>query len=135
MQTILVIEDNEGFRQFLVDFLSWRSHNILEAKDGLEGWQLAIAQKPDLILSDTEMPRLNGYELLEKLQQDLDLAMIPVILISGMATADARSHTLQLGAADFLGNTTLPDKILGTISICLKRSSLPEPQRCKHSSH
>lgn len=54
------------------------------------------------------MPRLNGYELLEKLQQDLDLAMIPVILISGMATADARNHALQLGAVDFLCKPTFP---------------------------
>lgn len=101
---------------------------MLVAKDGLEGLQLAIAHKPDLILSDIEMPRPNGYELLGKLQQDLDLAMIPVILISGLATADARNHALQLGAADFLSKLALPDTILGTLSKCLRSNNRLETQ-------
>ncbi|UIE37207.1 response regulator [Leptodesmis sichuanensis] len=127
MKTILVIDDNEGIRGFISEFLRWRSFDVIEAKDGLEGLQLAIAYKPDLILSDIEMPRLNGYDLLEKLQQDLDLAMIPVILISGLATTDARNHALQLGAADFLSKPALPDTILGTLSKCWKSSNRLEP--------
>ncbi|MBD2433970.1 MULTISPECIES: response regulator [Fischerella] len=77
MKTILVVEDDELLRKLFSAILLGEEYNVLVAKDGLEGLQLAIAHKPDLILSDIEMLRLNGYELLEKLQQDLDLAMIP----------------------------------------------------------
>lgn len=123
MKTILVVEDNEGFRWFICDFLRWRSFHVIEAADGLEGWQLAIDQKPDIILSDIHMPRLNGYELLKKLQQDLEAAMIPVILLATQATIEERNHALQLGAADLLSKPTLPARILGTISTCLRNSS------------
>jgi CheY-like chemotaxis protein len=131
VKTILVIDDNEGIRRFISEFLRWRSFDVIEAKDGLEGWQLAIAQKPDLILSDIEMPRLNGYELLEKLQRDPDLAMIPVILMSGIATIDAHTHALELGAADFLSKPTLPDIILRALSKCLRNSNVLENPRFK----
>lgn len=124
MKMILVVEDNEGVRNFIADFLRWRNFNVIEARDGFEGWQLAIAQKPDLILSDIEIPQLNGYELLEKLQQDLDAARIPVILISGLATFEVRNQALQLGAADFLSKPTLPTEILKVISTHLKSSNL-----------
>ncbi|HBB34071.1 MAG TPA: response regulator [Cyanobacteria bacterium UBA8803] len=120
MKTILVVDDNEGMRESICEFLRWRRFNVIEAKDGQEGWQLAIEQKPDLILSDIEMPRMNGYELLEKLQQDLDAAMIPVILISGMATVDTRNHALQLGAADFLSKIVPPYELLQVVAAKLK---------------
>lgn len=122
-ETILVVEDDENLRKLFSAILLRENYNVLVAKDGLEGLQMAIAYKPDLILSDIEMPRLNGYALLEKLQQDLDLAMIPVILISGLVTANARNHALQLGAADFLSKPALPNTILGTLSKCLKSNS------------
>ncbi|QZZ20688.1 response regulator [Leptothermofonsia sichuanensis E412] len=137
MKKILIVEDNEGIRKFISDFLRWRSFNVIEAKDGLEGWQLAIAQNPDLILSDIDMPRLSGYELLEKLQQDFNLAMIPVILMSGTVTADARNHALQLGAADFLSKPALPDTILGTLSKYLRSRNVLEiqPVPCIYEQH
>ncbi|HIK31075.1 MAG TPA: response regulator [Oscillatoriales cyanobacterium M59_W2019_021] len=120
MKTILIVEDNEGFRGFIADFLRWRSFHVIEAADGVQGWELAIENKPDLILSDIYMPRLNGYQLLERLQQDLDAAMIPVVLLATHATLEERDRALQLGAADLLSKPTLPARILGTISTCLR---------------
>lgn len=116
MQTILVVDDDAETRRVISYILQWHSFNIIEAQDGLEGWQLAIQQKPDLILSDINMPRMNGYELLERLQQDMEAAMIPVIFLSGQADIDTRNYALQLGAADCLRKPFLPDEILGAIS-------------------
>ncbi len=125
MKTILVVDDDEGIRKFLSEFLQWLSYNVIEAEDGLEGLNLAITQKPDLILSDIEMPRLNGYELLEKLQ-DLNLERIPVIILSGNVTADARNYALQLGAVEFLSKPFLTDTILETLSKYLRSTTAVE---------
>lgn len=116
MKTILVVDDDVEIRRLISYILQWQSFNVIEAEDGLEGWQLAIRQKPDLILSDIEMPHMNGYELLERLQQDMDAAMIPIIFISGQADVETRNYALQLGAADFLGKPFLPDEILEKVS-------------------
>ncbi|MBW4622350.1 MAG: response regulator [Cyanosarcina radialis HA8281-LM2] len=122
MKKILVVEDNELVRKFLSEFLRWRSYKVIEAENGLEGWRLTLEEEPDLVISDIDMPGLNGYELLKKLQQELDESMIPVIFLSGGATADARDLALQLGAADFLSKPTLPDKLLEVISTCLRKN-------------
>lgn len=116
MKTVLVVEDDFTIRRLVVCILQWQSFNVLEAEDGLEGWQLALQQKPDLILSDIEMPHLNGYEMLEKLKQDMDGAMIPVIFLSGQADVETRDQALQLGAADFLRKPFLPDEIVEAVS-------------------
>lgn len=124
METILVVDDNEGMRQLLSIFLQGVNYNVIEAKDGLEGWELAIEQKPDLILSDIDMPRLNGYELLEKLHLDPDSARIPVIILSGKVTANARQDALRLGAIAFLDKSHLLDQILDIVTHCLKGNNL-----------
>jgi len=124
MKKILLIDDNEGLRQFISDFLRWRNFIVIEARDGLEGWQLAISQKPDLILSDIDMPRMDGYGLLEKLHQDMGMATTPIILLSGIVTDESRDNALRLGAADFLAKPFLPDEVLTIISNCLKSSNL-----------
>ena len=68
MEIILVIEDELGVRENLVEILELSQQKVLAAEDGLAGLELAIAEEPDLIICDVMMPKMDGFEVLEGLQ-------------------------------------------------------------------
>ncbi len=69
-KTILIIDDEESYRKIFSDKLLKEGLNVLEARDGSTGLQIAIDKKPDLILLDLEMPIMDGMTMLEKLRED-----------------------------------------------------------------
>ncbi len=79
MATILVVDDNAISRKLLIALLSADGHLTLEATDGLDGLQLARAQRPQLIISDILMPTMDGYGFVGALRSDPQLCFIPVI--------------------------------------------------------
>ncbi|MFD1148482.1 SpoIIE family protein phosphatase [Saccharothrix hoggarensis] len=98
---VLVVDDNADLRQMLVRLLSpyWQ---VLVAADGRQALELARAERPDLVLSDVMMPRLDGFGLLEALRSDPATATIPVILLSARAGEEAEIQGLDAGADDYL---------------------------------
>ena len=99
--TILIVEDNEDFRFYLKDNL--RSHYaIIEATDGKEGWRKALAEHPDMIVSDISMPMMNGIDLCKKILADERTCQIPVILLTAMTGEGAELKGLQTGAIDYI---------------------------------
>jgi len=105
---ILIIEDDEIFRSIIFDLLELENFNVISAQDGFLGLKLAKQFNPDLILCDINIPHLNGYEVLNKLREDLTIANIPFIFITSDRDTKSRSHAMQLGANDYL---TKPVKI------------------------
>lgn len=101
---ILVVEDDVAIQQLLIAhflemmFLS----NITFAGDGVEGLEFARKLKPDLIILDIEMPRMNGLEMLRHLRADPELATIPVIIQSAEQSSERREQMFELGATDFV---------------------------------
>jgi DNA-binding NtrC family response regulator len=85
-KTVLVVDDDESIRKSVAAMLYLnRGFDILEAEDGLTGLELAKKQKPDLIISDVIMDRMNGFMMLEELQADPETARIPVIMMTSQA--------------------------------------------------
>ena len=82
---VLVIEDDARWRTLVELSLEAEGHTVLTAADGLAGLALAT-EKPDVILCDVEMPRLNGYAVLEALRQQPELRSIPFIFLTARAT-------------------------------------------------
>ena len=98
---ILVIEDDPRWRTLVELQLQAAGHTVLTAADGLAGLALA-AEKPDVILCDVEMPRLNGYGVLEALRQQPGLGDIPFIFLTGRtARAEQRKNLEQSGTDSF----------------------------------
>ena len=122
---ILVIEDDEPFRELLRLHLSFAGYALELAEDGVSGGRAILARPPDLILSDLNMPFLGGFELLALLRADAQTASIPVILLTGSADGDAMAQALKLGAADFLTKPVSLDQLLGTIKACLEKHATP----------
>lgn len=98
---VLVIEDNADLRVQVIDYLA-STYQLLWAENGRLGWEKALAEVPDLIVSDVMMPELDGYELLARLKQDDRTSHIPVILLTARSAPQSRMQGLQLGADDYL---------------------------------
>jgi signal transduction histidine kinase/DNA-binding response OmpR family regulator len=101
LPTLLLVEDNEDFRFYLKDNLKLH-YQILEAKDGKEGWTTALSALPDLIVSDVMMPEMNGLELCRKIKNDSRVSHIPVILLTARTAEEQKLEGFETGADDYI---------------------------------
>ena len=85
MATILIVDDNYQFRKALVEYTSfqWVDLVVIEAEDGIEAINKAIEHQPDLILLDSNMPQMDGYEAAQNIRTNPQTKHIPIIAISG----------------------------------------------------
>lgn len=98
---VLVVDDNTDVREYVSSILS--DHYVVEtAIDGVDGLEKAKRLRPDLVISDVMMPRMDGNELCRSIKENLDLDHIPVILLTARATNDLRIEGLEMGADDYL---------------------------------
>ncbi len=98
---VLIVEDNYDFRFYIKDNLK-HAFTIIEAADGREGWQKALALHPNLIVSDISMPEMDGIELCMKIKQDARTTHIPVILLTALIGEDKQLKGLETGATDYM---------------------------------
>jgi signal transduction histidine kinase/DNA-binding response OmpR family regulator len=99
---ILVVEDNTDLRFFIRDSLS-QEYSVYEAENGREGVRIALAEIPDLIITDILMPDLNGVELCTTLKNDERTSHIPIIMVTAKTTLDDKITGLRSGADDYIG--------------------------------
>ncbi len=98
---LLLVEDNEDFRFYLKDNL--RAHYaILEAANGKQAFQKALASLPDLIVTDVMMPEMNGIELCRKIKSDPHTSHIPVILLTARTADEQKVEGFETGASDYI---------------------------------
>jgi DNA-binding response OmpR family regulator len=98
---ILLIEDNDDLRFYLKDNLK-QSFHVIEAVNGKDGWQKALALHPKLIVSDINMPEMNGVELCKKIKEDNRTAQIPIILLTALTGEKEQLAGLDSGASDYI---------------------------------
>jgi ligand-binding sensor domain-containing protein/signal transduction histidine kinase/CheY-like chemotaxis protein/AraC-like DNA-binding protein len=95
--TIMVVEDNAELRDFIAETLE-HTYTVLKCANGMEGWETAIAEIPDLIVSDVTMPEMNGLELCSKLKMEESTSHIPVIMLTAMASHLHQVDGIEAGA-------------------------------------
>ncbi len=100
-KTVLVVEDDKLIMTMLNNYLS-RDYLVYSAMDGMEAYKEAISRKPHVILADKEMPKLDGYGLLNALRKLPETKSIPVLLVSGTTNADAEAEAFDRGFFDFI---------------------------------
>lgn len=98
---ILLVEDNDDMRFYLKDNLK-HQFEIIEACNGREGWQKALAMHPNLIVSDISMPEVTGIELCKKIKSDSRTTHIPVILLTASCAPEDQLLGLDSGANDYI---------------------------------
>ena len=127
--TILLADDNEDMRDYVERLLSSR-FRVITATDGLMALEAARREKPDLILTDVMMPRLDGFALLRELRSDRALGALPVIMLSARAGEEARAEGLDAGADDYMIKPFTARELLarvgGTLAVARARREAAE---------
>ena len=111
MKKILFIEDESALQKTFGDFLHREEYEIISALDGEIGLKLAKEKKPDLILLDLILPKLDGFEVLKKVKEDEGIKGIPVIVLTNLERIEDIEKALELGATTYLvkANYTLEE--------------------------
>ena len=99
---ILIIDDEQELVKALKVRLTVSNYEVLIAYDGIEGLEKAQKEKPDLILLDINMPRMDGFQTLEKLKSDSQMSSIPVIMLTARSQVDDVSSGAKAGALDYI---------------------------------
>ncbi len=110
MAKILIIDDEEPILNMYKESLS--QHQVLTAKNGQEGLDMAEKEAPDLILLDIIMPEVNGLDVLAKLKGNKDTAFLPIVILTNLPEEASKEKATQLGATDYLVKAeNEPDKL------------------------
>lgn len=102
MAKILVVDDSPTQLTNLVKMVEAHGHEAITATNGLEGYEIARAQKPDLILMDVVMPELNGFQATRKITRDPETQHIPVVLVTTKDQDTDRVWGERQGASGYL---------------------------------
>lgn len=124
MSSILVIDDEDLFRESTALALRRRGFDTLEAGSGRVGADLARRHLPDLVLCDVNMEQMNGYQTLETLRREPATASIPFILMTGMGDTEAMRKGMEMGADDYLPKPFTAPQLLGAIDARLKKRDI-----------
>lgn len=105
--TLLIVDDNTEILKLIKD-LFHEEYNVLTAEDGIEGLETALKTTPDVILLDVNMPKMNGYELAEKLKENVQTSHVPIIFLTAMSDLESRKNALEKGGQLHIGKPFSP---------------------------
>jgi len=123
-ETILVVEDHEDVRMAVRMSLAMSGYNVVEASSAEEALE-ALGRPPDLVLLDLTLPRMTGFELLEKIRSSQDLDGTAVIVASGHAGGDVARKARELGATGFLTKPFNVEELDGAVRRALESKGEP----------
>lgn len=120
MPHILIVEDNEMNRDMLSRRLARKGFEVSLAVDGRDGVEKSIAIKPDLILMDMSLPKIDGWEATRRVKSNPDTKNIPVIALTAHAMAEDREKAIQAGCNDYDTKPVELPRLLEKIQALLK---------------
>ncbi|KXX69803.1 hypothetical protein AVL50_13010 [Flammeovirga sp. SJP92] len=99
---LLIVEDNEEIQQYIVNIFEGQ-FKISLAKNGIEGFEMAKSTLPDIIITDYQMPKMNGVTLCKSIKENVKTSHIPVIILSAFSEVEDQIKGLNVGANDYIG--------------------------------
>ena len=120
MARILLVEDNEMNRDMLSRRLIRNGYEVFYAKDGQQGVNMALSERPDLILKDMSLPVLDGWEATRRLKANDATRRIPVIALTAHAMAGDREKAIEVGCDDYDTKPVEISRLVGKITALLK---------------
>ncbi|GAC1391680.1 MAG: hypothetical protein NVSMB46_05070 [Candidatus Saccharimonadales bacterium] len=120
MAHVLVIDDDVLIRNSLGELLKNEQHEVMTAENGKEGFELALDNKPDLIITDVRMPIMSGMDMVDALRNDTWGKTVPIIVLTNDETTDSINDALQSGVTVYLSKTTVdPTALAEQIKLAL----------------
>lgn len=112
---VLLIEDNEQNIYLMRFLLEKNGFTVIEARNGVEGIDLALKIKPHLILLDIQLPQMDGYDVARALKKTKDLCHIPIVAVTSYAMVGDREKALEAGADGYMEKPIDPDNFVENI--------------------
>lgn len=122
-RVIVVADDSISVRKFVARMLEKAGYRVKVASDGLEASEIVAQVGCHLIITDLEMPRMNGYELMDRLRQDPVTRRIPVLVVTSRAGAKHRDRAMKVGASAFLTKPVQEDQLISTVESLIGTSA------------
>lgn len=126
--TILIIEDEAAIRDMLKFTLTASGYLVLEAPSAEQGWQLALSEKPDLILLDWMLPVMSGVAFAQKIRQNSQTKNIPIIMLTARGEEEDQVKGFDSGADDYVVKPFSPRALVARVQALLRRQSSDTPK-------
>ncbi|MDQ2100508.1 MAG: response regulator [Tychonema bourrellyi B0820] len=120
MSTVMVVDDSVTLRQMITDLLKSRGLSVTVASDGVEALEEIKKNRPDLVVLDIVMPRMNGYEVCRRLKSDPKTQNLPVVMCSSKSEEFDRYWGIKQGADAYIAKPFHPQELVGTIKQLLR---------------
>ena len=114
-KTILYVEDNELNRRLVRDLLKRSTYRLIEAHDGEAGIAAALAERPDLILMDIQLPKISGLDAMRRLRAEPATAATPIVALTSFALSGTDQKAKDAGATAYLAKPYSPFDLLDLI--------------------
>ncbi|MEX0608716.1 MAG: response regulator transcription factor [Balneolaceae bacterium] len=134
-QTILVVDDEKDLLDLIEYNLKKEGFAVLKAENGEEGIKIAKEHKPDLVLLDIMMPKMDGLEAVEIMRQDDDLRSIPIIFLTARGDEKTEVEGLNKGGDDYITKPISTTKLISRIKAVMRRFDEPEDSPNKLEVH
>ncbi len=125
MQRVLIVEDEVDIADLIMFNLQRAGYEVLKAHDGIHGTELAIRERPDLVVLDLMLPGRDGYSVFREIRRDARTSNIPVIMLTARAQTEDRIQGLEAGADDYLTKPFSPKELVLRVNAILKRTDAP----------
>jgi CheY-like chemotaxis protein len=126
---VLLVEDNEMNRDMLSRRLTKRGYTVAMAVDGRQGVDMALSEKPDIILLDMSLPIVDGWEAAQQIKANPASAAVPLIALTAHAMASDRERAISAGCDDFDTKPVELPRLLGKIEALLKAKGIAPPSK------
>ena len=122
-QRVLIVEDDGFLASIYAQKLEVEGYEVSFATNGEDGLKLAQKDRPDIVLLDLLMPKMNGFEVLEKMKGDAELVKIPVLVLTNLGQKEDVERCIRLGAAGYIIKAhSLPAETVNRIKEILAKS-------------
>jgi len=121
---VMVVDDSLTVRKITSRMLAREGYEVATAKDGVDALQQLQDMKPDCILLDVEMPRMDGFEFARNVRADEATKGIPIIMITSRTADKHRNHALEIGVNEYMGKPYQEDQLLALIKRYTQESAL-----------
>jgi len=125
MHKILIVEDERDIADLIGFNLQRAGYEALKAHDGITATEVALRERPDLIILDLMLPGRDGYAVFRELRRDVRSVNIPVIMLTARAQTEDRIQGLEAGADDYLTKPFSPKELMLRVQAILKRADAP----------
>lgn len=121
---VLIVDDDPDMRDLFEAILDTMGIQVITARNGAEGLQRAFTQQPDLVLVDQLMPKMSGFEFLERLRDNATTQAIPTIMVTSQSSLEDKITGLKLGADDYITKPFDPSELLARVGATLRRNNV-----------